>query len=289
LTGAARAGVTILAALGLLGALPGCRCEAGPVSGSVSASASVIASAPRPKPKPPKKLPPLAAESWLIELKVEGFELASVTVPVGATEPRPILIALHGAGDRPEWQCGTWRAISDNRGFVVCPRGIAHPGFPASAPRYTWKDSAATSLELRAALRALKARFGDYVAPGPVVLTGFSLGAAHAVPLLRQEPSFFSRVALVEGGTQGWSATLGTTFAAHGGKRVMFVCTQPACKPGALAAQRLTERGGALAELVDAGNLGHVLDGRAAAAIKPRFQWLVEGDPRWKSANLAPR
>ena len=225
----------------------------------------------------------------MIELEVEGFDSVSVSVPLGATEPRPILVAMHGAGDRPEWQCGTWRGIADNRGFVVCPRGILHPGFPPSAPRYTWKDSATTSLELRAALRAVKARFGDYVAPGPVVLTGFSLGAAHAVQLLRQEPSFFSRVVLVEGGTQGWSATLGTAFATNGGKRVLFVCTQPACRPGALTALQLTKRGGAQAELLDAGNLGHVLDGRAAAAIKPRFEWLVEGDPRWKSASIAPR
>jgi hypothetical protein len=122
-----------------------------------------------------------------------------------------------------------------------------------------------------------------------VVLTGFSLGAAHAVQLLRQEPAFFSRIALVEGGTAMWSPTLGTAFATKGGNRVLFVCTQPACRPGALTAQRLTQRGGALAELVDAGNLGHVLDGRAAAAIKPRFDWLVEGDPRWKSASIGPK
>lgn len=284
---AARAGVEIATAtaLALLGLVQGCKCDAGPLPGG----APTVAAPSAKPPKPPKKLPPLAAESWLIELKVAGFEPVSVSVPLGATEPRPILVAMHGAGDRPEWQCGTWRGIADNRGFVVCPRGVSHPGFPPSAPRYTWKDAATTSRELRAALRAVKASFGEYVAAGPVVLTGFSLGAANAVQLLRQEPSFFSRVVLVEGGSQGWSATLGTAFATNGGKRVLIVCTQPSCRPGALTALQLIKRGGAQAELLDAGNLGHVLDGRAAAAIKPRFEWLVDGDPRWKSATLAPR
>jgi pimeloyl-ACP methyl ester carboxylesterase len=165
---------------------------------------------------------------------------------------------------------------------VVCPRGIPHPGFPPSEPRYTWSDVAATERELRAALKALKARFGDHVASGSVVLTGFSLGASHAARLLREEPAFFSRVVLVEGGARDFSATLGAVFAKNGGKKVLFVCTQPGCKLGAQTAVRLVERGGAESELVDAGNLGHVLDGRAAAVIKPRFEALVAGDPRWK-------
>jgi poly(3-hydroxybutyrate) depolymerase len=283
---AARAGAEAVAALALLTATDGCRCGArSEVAGAPAPpSASAAASA-----APPKKLPPLRAESWLMELPLDGGAAASVSVPLGATEPRPIVIALHGAGDRPEWQCGTWRGIADNRAFVVCPRGVPHPDFPVSAPRYTWTNVAGTETALRAALRALKARFGEHVASGSVVLTGFSLGAAHAVHLLRQEPAFFSRVVLVEGGAQGWSATLGAVFARNGGKRVLFVCTQPACRPGALTAVRLTERGGAQAELVDAGNLGHVLDGRAAAAIKPRFLALVDGDPRWKSTTLGAR
>lgn len=272
------AGARVAAVIALLASTSGCKCSA---RSETPSAASASAAAPAQPPKKP--LPALEAESWLIELPVEGFAPASVSVPLGATRALPIVIALHGAGDRPEWQCGTWRGIADNRAFVVCPRGIPHPSFPASAPRYTWGAVAATERELRGALRALKARFGEYVAPGSVVLTGFSLGASHAVNILREEPSFFARVVLVEGGAREFSATLGAVFAKNGGKRVMFVCTQPACKPGAQIAVRLTERGGAQAELVDAGNLGHVLDGRAAAAIKPRFLALVADDPRWKN------
>ena len=152
---AAAAGANVVLGLALLSTIPGCKCGGGsgtPGAASGSAAASAGSAAP-----PKKKLAPLHAESWLIELPLDGFAPTSVSVPLGVTEPRPIVIALHGAGDRPEWQCGTWRGIADNRAFIVCPRGIPHPGFPASAPRYTWSDVAATERELRAALAALKA------------------------------------------------------------------------------------------------------------------------------------
>ena len=54
-----------------------------------------------------------------------------------------------------------------------------------------------TERELRAALRSLKQRFERYVAKGPVLLAGFGAGADHAAFLARQEPTFFSRVALL--------------------------------------------------------------------------------------------
>src|SRR5687768_13700772 len=53
-------------------------------------------------PTPKAALAALRAE-WLITMPVEGFRDARVTVPQGATEPRPVVVALHGAGDRPEW------------------------------------------------------------------------------------------------------------------------------------------------------------------------------------------
>lgn len=223
-------------------------------------------------------MPPLVAESWRIEIPVDGFGEASVSVPLGATTPRPTLIALHGHADRPEWQCGTWRGITDARSFVLCPRGTPL----AKAKTFSWNTPELTADELRAALKALKQRFSDYVAPGPVVLTGYSLGAIHAVSILKQEPSFFSRVALVEGGHEAWSAGNAAIFGQRGGRRILFACAQSACLEPAQRSVVFAERGGAEARVVDAGNFGHVLDGRVAQAIKRQFGWLVAGDPRWE-------
>ena len=53
----------------------------------------------------------------------EKTRYGMVTVPLGAREPRPLVVALHGGSDRPEWACSAWRSISEGHAFVVCPRG----------------------------------------------------------------------------------------------------------------------------------------------------------------------
>jgi predicted esterase len=247
----------------------GCRCGA---RDSVETSAPGSAA---PAPSAKRELPPLAAESWRIELDVPGFEPSSLAVPLGAREPRPVVIALHGIADLAEWQCGTWTGISGGRAFVLCPRGIRRGGSE------TWGDAPRTEQELRAALGALKKRFGEHVAPGPVVLAGYSLGAAHAARLLKQEPSFFSRVVLVEGGLEPLTSTAAAVFARGGGQRVLFACGQRACESEARRRLVYLRRAGTDAELVTALEVGHALDGRMAKAIAQRWAWLTAGDPRF--------
>ena len=89
---------------------------------------SKTSTAPAPSASAQRLLAPLSAPSWLVPLPVSGFGAASVAVPVGAVEPRPIVIALHGGADRPEWQCGVWRSIAGPEPFVLCPRGVARSG-----------------------------------------------------------------------------------------------------------------------------------------------------------------
>jgi hypothetical protein len=68
-------------------------------------------------------LPPLHGE-WLERLPT-GQGVAVATLPLGATTGSPVVLGVHGAGDRPEWSCGGWRLASQSSGFVVCPQGSA--------------------------------------------------------------------------------------------------------------------------------------------------------------------
>lgn len=269
----ARLGAALLSAV----SIHACTCGS---RDSVSEPAAPGAtSAPSVAP-PPRVLDPLAADSWRIDLPVPGFEPASVAVPLGAREPRPIVIALHGIADRAEWQCGSFTGISAAKPFVLCPRGIRR-----QSGTETWGDAARTEKELRAALGALKRRFGAHVAAGPVVLAGYSLGAAHAVHIFKQEPSFFSRVVLVEGGHAGLSATTAGVFAHGGGKRVLFACGQVACESEAKRRALFLKRAGVESDVVLARGVGHALDGRMAKAIQARWDWLVAGDPRFATGS----
>ncbi len=252
----------------------GCRCDA-PPSGGAHRPAPDASAAPASR-----TLPPLEASSWLEQIPVDGFGPASVSVPLGATTPRPIVIALHGKGDRPEWQCGSFRGIAGEHVFVLCPRGA--PVRVAGEERFTFTSFERVERETRAALRALKERYGAHVAGGPVVLAGFSLGAEHAALLQRQEPSFFAHLVLVEGGSKSWSSTQARLFSERGGRRVLFVCGQPSCVVLARRQVLFTQRAGGEAKLLDAGNLGHVLDGRMVRAIRAEWDWLVAGDARFQ-------
>lgn len=287
----------VLLAAGVLGAclaLGGCRgCEAGrPGLGAASAlpSASAAPSAARkPKrPPPPPVLKPLRAPEDIVALDVPGYLEAAVSVPRGATQPRPIVIALHGENDRPEWQCRAWRDISRGYPWVLCPRGALRADSPASDRRFTYASLQEATRELRAALGALKDRYVYHVAPGPVVLVGFSLGAQYAARIAKQEPSFFSRVVLVEGGADQWASGVATLFQRGGGTRVLFVCGRPECTTAAEERRAMSERLGLDGRVASVPGGGHVYDGTVAQALEKEYSWLVAGDSRFAAEGPSP-
>jgi poly(3-hydroxybutyrate) depolymerase len=224
-----------------------------------------------------KALEPLSAPSWRVDLPVPGFAPASVALPLGTNQPRPIVAVLHGAADRAEWQCGSFRGVLGGQVFILCPQGVARPELGQLFGLGNVDD---TARELRAALGALKARFGGHVAPSPILLVGYGEGAAHAAELARQEPGFFARVALVAGDPSAFTPSATSIFARGGGKRVLFVCTTAACSDEAGMRARLLTRAGATAKSVQH-ELGPFLDQRFTDALKGDLAWLIDGDTRF--------
>ena len=220
-------------------------------------------------------------EGELVHLSVAGFRDAVVSVPTGATGPRPVVLALHGNFDRPEWQCEVWRGVTRARAFVVCPRGIPRPDAPRSLDRWTYGKGSDVRAEVEAALSAVRARFDSYVASGPILYTGFSLGAIHGVGIVASDGQRYPRAVLVEGGHDGWTAARAKAYAAAGGQRVLFACGQRACKADAAQARKHLQREGIETDLVYGGEVGHTYDGPVASEIARVWTWLVADDPRW--------
>jgi hypothetical protein len=220
------------------------------------------------------KLTPLQADAWLIDLEVPGFGKAKLAVPLGATSPRAIVIALHGAADRPEWACSALRSIAGPAPFVLCPRGVQRADFNAADPRYTFGTADATANELRVALAQLKHRFGLYVAPGPVIFTGFELGADHVAWITSQEPAFFSRVLLIEPAPESWPSSQAALFARSGGQRALFAFG-PAHRDELQQKAILTGRGGAEAHWLFLGSRPPALDPPTVALLARQWRWLA--------------
>lgn len=230
------------------------------------------------KPKRSHSLAPLVAPAWRTSLEVKGFGPATLAVPLGATTARPIVVVLHGERDRPEWQCGTFRGLLGGRVFILCPQGKPLAGAEAGFGLGSVEESVS---ELRAALGALKARYGAHVAPSPIVLVGYGDGATVAADLARQEPSFFARVASINGNPAAFSSSAAKIFGERGGKRVLFFCTNANCDERATARALQLTRFGAQAKAVRR-EVGPYLDPRFVAALAPEIAWLLEGDPRFR-------
>lgn len=237
----------------------------GPVDAGPAASSAV-----------PRKLPPLTGHAWMEPVKMPQGRSAVVTVPLGATEPRPIVIGIHGAEDRAEWACGGYRIAAHQYPFVICPQGL-----PAGNDKFSPGGPVRIGQDIQAAISAVRAEFGPYVAPGPIVYAGFSLGAIQGVPLVAATGTRYPRVLLIEGGHEQWTPALASTFRVTGGEMVMMVCASKDCS-GYDGAVDMLKRAGIAAKVVAAGTGRHNLDGEMMSVLADNFSWLVQFDKRWE-------
>ncbi len=262
-------------------------CDAG-AKASAQSSELGRGGGPRPEPpaaevpsKPPAAVPSkrLESDQPIVKLPVEGRLDAVVAVPVGAERKRPVLVAAHGRDDTPEPLCQMWRGVVEARGFVICPRGIASQNVPGT---WTYASHDALAQEIDDALAALRAKYPDHVDDGPLVYSGFSLGSFQGVRVVTKNPERTPRVVLIEGGHDPWTDDLVETFADGGGQRVLFVTGQAVNFDRSKRVARELEGAGIAARVVHAEGAGHVYTGEVTERIDEAFDWVVEGDDRWK-------
>jgi predicted esterase len=217
---------------------------------------------------------------WLEELPGSAGYVAP---PVGAREPRPLIVAVHGAGDRADWACGGWRLAASGYAFVVCPSGL-----PMGSERFGWDRGRTIHERVSLALEAVHARYARYIAKGPTLYAGFSQGATLAEPALLAEPSRFGLVALAEGGyallqNPGFSKRLHEA----GTERLLVVCGTPACFQTARRALPGIERQGLRAAIAGDPLAGHNLNQRMQDALHAAWPAFVRGLPNWEGYEAA--
>jgi pimeloyl-ACP methyl ester carboxylesterase len=211
---------------------------------------------------------------WQIDVEENGKQLGSISIPLGAREPRPIVVALHGAADKPGWACGEWRAVTDAYPFIVCPRGDG----PES--HLYWSSPAKTRAAIDALLAVAHARFGDWIADGPTVLVGFSMGANEAAILSREDPKRFPRVVLAESAFDPKSTA---AFAASfKGERAGLLCTTYGCGPVYRQAGEVLARRGVPSRVNLSGTNAHGMWDVTNASMRRDWPWVVEGVPGWE-------
>jgi len=226
---------------------------------------------------------PLASHPWIVELVEPGprhspTKLGFVTVPLGAREARPVMIALHGSGDRPEWACGEWFGVVNAFPFIVCPRGTG------SESALGWSHLADTRARIAKALTAARAIFDEWMAQGPMVLAGFSRGAIQAALIAQEDPKTYPRVVLSESSFDPDSAIkFQQPWVNGGGQRLLLSCTTLGCEGPFRNAARNAAKLGASARVNIAGTSQHGIWDTVIQSISRDWPWLVQGAEGWNA------
>lgn len=228
---------------------------------------------------------PSDAPETFVELSVPGYETAVVSLPRDIGKKRPLLVAAHGAWDRPEPHCRLWRRVTGARGFVLCPRGQrTNVHTPREHAAYFYPHHFALAREVLAAVEALSARYPTELDPSAAVWAGFSQGAIHGALVVVLHPKLFPRAALVEGGNgffNEWSPYAARKYAQGGGERVLFGCGSPYCVRTAERCAGYLEAKEVETLVAHAPGAGHSYGGAMEQQLNQHFAWLVAGDPRW--------
>ena len=230
-------------------------------------------------------MPALPPEPELAELPVPTFPDAVLSLPNGATSPRPVLVVFHGDGERPEQVCATWRHITKARGFVLCPRdqGDIEPP-PLHRDRYARRGGVSLRSFVAAVFDSLDAKYAGYVDGQRPLVAGSSNVADELARLAADDPRRFPRVVFLESGGGAWTKERIHAFHWEGGDRVLFACPTPTC---------LTDAKAAAARLDASGVESHVIhwdarrndDTSLRDAVGGEMGWLLGDDPRWTGAG----
>ena len=219
-------------------------------------------------------------------LPVPGFRAAEVVEPAAAPAgPRPVVVALHGNFDRPEWNCETLPALVQGRAWILCVRGNPRQDTPKSWDRWTYSSRQRVLQEIDAGLAALKARHPGRVDPATPLLAGFSLGAIYSARFAVARPDRFPRLYLVEGSHKIWTLAAMRRFARKGGRAVLFGCGRKGCGAWSRRICKGLTRLGAWCAEVTVPELGHSYTEPLPTRALPGFREMLAADPRW---GIAP-
>jgi len=274
-----------LAALAVFGCRGSTTSQAAPQISQQPATAAAPPSAAPPASSAQSTVPPagvalqpLSGVAWIEHLDLDGGHEAYVCPPIGAREPRPLIVAVHGAGDRAEWSCGGWRMVAGEYAFVVCPQGMK-----MDKMRFAWDSAETIRQRVASAVVAARARFGEYIAEGPTLYVGFSQGATLAGPTLLDPAQSFPFIALSEGGygLVRDRAFLGK-LKARGVASVLLACGTPACFSTMRAAEPALSAAGIQALIGGDPKSGHNLNGEMQAGLQKVWPDFVAGLPNWR-------
>jgi predicted esterase len=211
----------------------------------------------------------------LHQLALSGFGPAVLFVPPGS-EARPLVIAAHGAGGTPEWECEYWRRVTKDHAFVLSLRGTPLGTYPG----YFYRDHRALEKELIEAERAARA-FSPRILHDSGLYVGFSQGATMGSAMINAHVDAFPYLVLVEGFDR-WDVPRAQAFARGGGRRILIACGSKECAKVGEASLRWLMKANVEGRLEYAPGEGHTPMGGVRSRIQASLPWLLADAPAWQ-------
>jgi hypothetical protein len=214
---------------------------------------------------------------WLGPLRdANGRNVGNVAIAVGAVEPRPVVVAVHGAATRADWMCSAARASLGPRPFIICPHPVADLSAEAS-----WGTPAQLGDAVERAFEALESSYGPWLDREELLYFGHSQGAMFApAALARPGARHFRYVILFEGLPRDPSAALTDLRAAHV-ERLLLVSGQSGWKNGHAQLAAAARASGLAAKHAHA-DMGHFFNHETHTLIRSQLDWLFDDSKSWK-------
>jgi predicted esterase len=243
---------------------------------TVAPTTSQVASVPSSSAPHASGAAPGGPSSGARLLPVSGFESAVIVLPAGSA-PVPLLVATHGAGGNPEWECERWGRVARGRWLVLCPRGRALRH--GANDGYYYPNHPTLEREVTAATGAARATYGARLAASGGVYLGYSQGATMGALMLSEHGAEFPHLVLLEGGSGGWTLERALRFRRTGGQSVFIACGTEPCARRAAASRAVLERAGLAARTEYATGAGHTELGAVGERAEEWLETLAKTPP----------
>lgn len=209
-------------------------------------------------------------------LNLDLDDLPSTLLLAPNVAPLPLVVAAHGAGGSPEWQCEWLRALTSNTQLLLaCLRG--KPMLPYDGAFYYPEHHTLGRLYSQT-LRAIAAMLNQRSAV-PHVYVGYSQGATMGALMLHEVDPLPPHLLLVEGGFEGWTEKRCRSFQERGGRKVFFACGTNTCAKHAKVVVERLRKVGVEAQYEWARGAGHTPDGAVAELAQMGLTWLLREPP----------
>jgi predicted esterase len=218
-------------------------------------------------------------EPELYSLPVPNFGDAVVVLPAPERTPAPLLVAAHGAGGDPAFDCDHWARLTRGEWFVLCPRGT--PLSRRYEGSYYYRNHFELEREVVAMLAAARARHANVLRDEPGVYAGFSQGATMGALMVIEHGRDFRALVLVEGGFSEWTPKRARRFRETGGESVALICGGAGCTARARTSAQILERAGLRAHVEHAEGAGHTFLG----SVAERAAWVFDEWPLMSDAG----